>query len=161
MSNMLIFFTHALNHNPHLGHYNIILIIFLIVSFILTSPPPTTATYLVALPSDLLPIYSVTQLSHVKLGSRTNLCLQVLIGWFYTVLSHWCKRTLPSTDPRSDHLVTLLHLLRKCRKILQNIKSGLVILIILLVINFPNKSPNKKNEENLVIGSVWISGSFY
>jgi hypothetical protein len=23
MSNMLIFFTHALNHNPHLGHYTI------------------------------------------------------------------------------------------------------------------------------------------
>jgi hypothetical protein len=46
------------------------------------------------------------------------------IEWFYTVLSHWFKRTLPSTGPRSDHLVTLLHLLRKCRKILQNIKSG-------------------------------------
>jgi hypothetical protein len=58
-------------------------------------------------------------------------------------ISHWCKRTLPSTDPRSDHLVTLLHLLRKCRIILQNIKSGYVILIILLVINFSNKSPNK------------------
>jgi hypothetical protein len=71
--------------------------------------------------------------------------LQVLIGWFYTVLSHWCKRTLPSTGPRSDHLVTLLHLLRKCREILQNIKSGYVILIILLVISFSNKSPNKKN----------------
>jgi hypothetical protein len=41
--------------------------------------------------------------------SRRNLCLQVLIGWFYTVLSHWCKRTLSSTGPRSDHLVTLLH----------------------------------------------------
>jgi hypothetical protein len=26
MSNMLIFFPHALNHNPHLGHYNIITI---------------------------------------------------------------------------------------------------------------------------------------
>jgi hypothetical protein len=32
--------------------------------------------------------YSVTQLSHVKFMSRTNLCLQVLIGWFYTVISH-------------------------------------------------------------------------
>jgi hypothetical protein len=31
-----------------------------------TSPPPTTATYLVALPSDILSKYSVTQLSHVK-----------------------------------------------------------------------------------------------
>jgi hypothetical protein len=55
--------------------------------------------------------------------SRRNLCLQVLIGWFYTVLSHWCKRTLPSTGPRSDHLVTLLHLLRKCRKILPEVTS--------------------------------------
>ena len=40
------------------------------------------------------------------------------------------------------------------RKILQNIKSGYVILIIVLVINFSKKSPRKKN---LVIGSVAIS----
>jgi hypothetical protein len=124
----------------------------------LTNPPPRTATYLVALPSDILPKYSVTQLSHVKFVSRTNLCLQVLIGWLYTVLSHWCERTLPSTGPRSDHLVTLLHLLRKCRKILQNIKSGYVILIILLVINFPNKSPKKipQNTSNRLCVDIWI-----
>jgi hypothetical protein len=42
--------------------------------------------------STCLPKYSVTQLSHVKFVSRTNLCLQVLIGQFYTVLFHWCKR---------------------------------------------------------------------
>jgi hypothetical protein len=31
MSNMLIFLTHTLNHNAHLGHYKIVLIIFLIM----------------------------------------------------------------------------------------------------------------------------------
>jgi len=31
MSNMLIFLTHTLNQNAHLGHYEIILIIFLIM----------------------------------------------------------------------------------------------------------------------------------
>jgi hypothetical protein len=31
MSNMLIFLTHTLNHNAHLGHYKIILINFLIM----------------------------------------------------------------------------------------------------------------------------------
>jgi hypothetical protein len=40
------------------------------------SPPSTTATYLVALPSDILPKYSVSQLSHGNFVSRTNLCLQ-------------------------------------------------------------------------------------
>jgi hypothetical protein len=31
MSKMLIFLNHTLNHNAHLGHYKIMLIIFLIM----------------------------------------------------------------------------------------------------------------------------------
>ena len=90
---MLTFFINPLNHNAPFWVNKITLIIFLIISFYsYQSFPPTTSTYLVALPSDILPKYSVTQLSHVNFVSRTNLCLQVLTGWFYTVLSHWCKR---------------------------------------------------------------------
>jgi hypothetical protein len=46
-----------------------------------------------------------------------------LVDGDWILSSHWCKRTLPSTGPRSDHLVTLLHLLRKCRKILPEVTS--------------------------------------
>jgi hypothetical protein len=90
-------YSHDIHHTVKYSHE--------IHLFMLFSSGTHISCSVLALTSDILPKYSITQLSHVTFVSRTNLCLQVLTGWFYTVLSRWCKRTLPSIQKIINKLI--------------------------------------------------------